>query len=175
MTPLAFSPGGFPDAPKRRWSGVLGGLAFALFLASLALPAASMIRKGGGYLVELNGAFALYVSVASAVGCFVEGATKAGGIEVASNAGFLVCGAAALFNVLFLLPLTWLRRSRDRSPSRGTATAGAFGLALAVAAALAMRSMNLVDVLGVGYFVWLAAWLALGAAMLAARREAVTP
>ena len=175
MTSFTLSPGGWPDAPKRRWSGMLGGLAFALLLASLALPAVYMIRKGGGYLVELDGAFALYFSVASAVGCFVEGATKDGSILVASTAGYLVCGVAALFNVLFLLPLTWLRRSRERSPSRGTVIACASGLALAVAAPLATRWFNTTDALGVGYFVWLAAWLALGAAMLAARRETVTP
>lgn len=166
---------GTPRAPAKRRSSVLAALAFALFLASLLLPAVHMVRKGDGWLVDLNGIMALYFSVASAIGSVVEGAAKADGVEVGSVYGLVVCGAAALFNVLFLLPLAWMRRSRERSPSRGLAVAWGCGTALALAAPLAMFGIQSTTALGIGYLAWIAAWVALGAALWAARREAVTP
>ncbi len=171
MTALAIGPGEPTDAPRRRPSTLLGGLAFALFLASLACPAADVTFIGPpSHLRGWDVAWlAPYVGGAAVVEAFVKHQ-----FALAYVGHLLVC-LAGLSNVLMLLPLRWLKLGRVRSPSRRLTMSWVAALALAIVAPFTGKLTGLDIGVQAGYGVWLAAWLALGAALWAARREAVTP
>lgn len=177
MTALAVEPGSPARSPKLRRSSVLGALAVALFVASLWLTTLQMFPKAGSdgvYFVDLDGLAAIVMGAIAGAGSIHDAVIEHKGL-LASDLAYMVVGSSTLFNVMFLWPLTWLRRSRTRAPSRRVAIAWGIGAALAVATPLALVSEGMGDSLRVGVAVWLAAWVALGAALWAARREAVTP
>ena len=171
MTALAIEPGGPTDAPKRRLSTLLGGLAFALFLVSLACPVADVTFIGPpAHLQGWEAAWlAPYVGGAAIAEVFVRHQFATAYI------GHLVLCLAGLSNMLLLLPLWWFKLGRVRSPSRRMTIACVTAMLLAITAPFTGKLTGLDIVVQVGYGVWLAAWVALGAALCAARREAVTP
>ncbi len=169
MTDLAAAPVGELPPQPRRWSGILAIASFALLIASLGLPAVEVTVVGAP--VELAGVAAAWFALCWGVTSLP--AILAHQSNASDLAAFVAVGASALANVVFLLPAPWLKKTRARAPSRRAVGFWAVGTGLAIVSprVLVLTGMHLR--LLSGYGLWLAAWLALGAALLAAWREAL--
>ncbi len=171
---LAVTPKGPANAPRLRPSSLLACATLTLLLVSLALPAAS-VTVPFPPASTFYGAQAVWFLPFIATSFTVDAVQKH---EFAlAHLALLTLALSALSNLVFALPLLWFKRSRVRSPSRGALIACALGVTLAIASPLAARLTGLDISVRFGYGVWLAAWFALGAALLAARHEtaATTP
>ena len=128
----------------------------------------------GYYFVDLAGFAAMVMGAVAGANSLFDAVIQHHD-PLASDLAFIVVGSSTLFNVMFLWPLTWLRHARPRAPSRRVAVVGGIGATLALATLPALMSGGLGNALRGGYAAWLVAWIALAAALGAARRETVTP
>ena len=139
-----------------------------MFVGSLALPAVEVSVLGKPSVFP--GWLAAWWGTCMGFGAVVDAFSHP--TSPITLFGFVALGTSALFNVVLLVPLAWLRRTRARSPSRRLLMSWSLGTLLAMLApfayALGVSSATML----VGYFVWLAAWWTLGASLLVARREA---
>ena len=146
-------------------------MAVALFVVALFTPSADFGLLGK--VTSLHGWEVAGWNLRFAAALVHDIFTKTGIDVLAALRGFTVV-LSVVSNLLFLLPLAWLRRTRARTVSRSVAGLWMAAMALAVLAPF-VNAFAQTTTLRLGYGVWLAAWLALGAALWAARREAVTP
>ena len=155
------------QAPSPCWleSRTLGGLAFILFVAALALPAirAPLLGKP----VDFQG----FQSVCWAFGFAIWSALDPAADHLdRGHIGFVLLGLSALSNLLFVLPLWWVRRRPSHRAGGRLVLVWAFCVTLALVAPFVPDIAGLTR-LG-GYDVWIVAYVVLGAASspLAARR-----